>query len=441
MSERRVLNHLSSGGLLVGCLFVAAFVPPQEPLLPAQPALKAPAPQAPTPGAPQAPAFTSPEVRADRRVTFRVLAPAAQKVELRSPGDIPGVGGRGVAPPQLTKTTDGVWEITLGPVPAGAYRYVFTVDGVTVVDSRNPMTSQTNTTVYSLAIVPGSDVFDTRNVPHGAVASVHYNSTALGGIRRAHVYTPPGYETSRDRYPVFYLLHGAGDVDDSWASVGRAGFILDNLIAAGKAVPMIVVMPAGHVNGAGAALGGSVPAAAVQGMPGIGNGPDPFANDFLTDLLPYIEKNYRVLTDRQSRAIAGLSMGGNQTLNIAIPNLQKFAYVGVFSSGIIDGGRRGTPAPADTAPPVGVAWEKQNAAALDNAAGKRGLRLFWFSTGKEDFLLATTRGTVDLFKRHGFNPVFIESEGAHTWLNWRDYLSKFAPQLFQPENRQPSTRQ
>ncbi|HJZ72127.1 MAG TPA: alpha/beta hydrolase-fold protein [Vicinamibacterales bacterium] len=441
MSERRVLNHLSSGGLLVGCLFVSAFVTPQQPLLLAAPALQAPAPQSPTPGAPQAPAFTSPEVRADRRVTFRVLAPAAQKVELRSPGDIPGVGGRGVAPPQLTKTTDGVWEITLGPVPAGAYRYVFTVDGVTVVDSRNPMTSQTNTTVYSLAIVPGSDVFDTRNVPHGAVASVHYNSTALGGIRRAHVYTPPGYETSRDRYPVFYLLHGAGDVDDSWASVGRAGFILDNLIAAGKAVPMIVVMPAGHVNGAGAALGGSVPAAAVQGMPGIGNGPDPFANDFLTDLLPYIEKNYRVLTDRQSRAIAGLSMGGNQTLNIAIPNLQKFAYVGVFSSGIIDGGRRGTPAPADTAPPVGVAWEKQNAAALDNAANKRGLRLFWFSTGKEDFLLSTTRGTVDLFKRHGFNPVLIESEGAHTWLNWRDYLSKFAPQLFQPENRQPSTRQ
>jgi enterochelin esterase-like enzyme len=310
-----------------------------------------------------------------------------------------------------------------------------------VADSRNPMTSQTNTTIYSLAVVPGSDVFDTRNVPHGAVASIHYNSTALGGIRRAHVYTPPGYETSRDRYPVFYLLHGAGDVDDSWTSVGRAGFILDNLIAANKAVPMIVVMPAGHVNGAGAALGGSVPAAAVQGMPGIGSGPDPFANDFLTDLMPYVEKNYRVLTDRQSRAIAGLSMGGNQTLNIAIPHLQKFAYIGVFSSGIIDGGRRGAPGAADATAPVGEAWEKQNAAALDNAANKRGLRVMWFSTGKEDFLISTTRGTVDLLKRHGFNPVFIESEGAHTWLNWRDYLTKFAPQLFQPESRQPSTRQ
>src|SRR6185436_18635524 len=332
-------------------------------------------------------------------------------------------------PPQLTRNGEGVWEGTFGPVPAGAYRYVFTVDGVTVVDSRNPMTSQTNTTVYSLAVVPGSDVFDTKNVPHGAVASVHYHSTALGGTRRMHVYTPPGYEANRERYPVFYLLHGAGDVDDSWTSVGRAGFILDNLIAANKAKPMIVVMPAGHVNGAGAALGGTVPPAAAQGMPGIGSGPDPFANDFLTDLLPYIEKNYRVLTDRQSRAIAGLSMGGNQTLNIAIPHLEKFAYIGVFSSGIISGARGA--APSETTSPFGEAWEKQHLAALDNAATKRGLSLLWFSTGKDDFLIATTRNTVELLKKHGFKPIFIESDGAHTWLNWRDYLSTFAPQLFQ----------
>jgi enterochelin esterase-like enzyme len=441
MSERRVLlRQLSLSVIFVGCLLGAALVAPQHLPAAAAPVLHA-APQPPPPGAPQAPAVTSPEVRADRRMTFRVYAPSAQKVELRSPGDIPGIGGRGVAPPQLTKNGDGVWETTVGPVPAGAYRYVFGVDGVTVVDSRNPLTSQTNTTVYSLAVVPGSDLFDTKNVPHGAVASIHYNSTALGGIRRAHVYTPPGYETSRDRYPVLYLLHGAGDVDDSWTSVGRAGFILDNLIAGGKAAPMVVVMPAGHVNGAGAALGGTVPAAAAQGMPGIGNGPDPFANDFVTDLMPYVEKNYRVLTERQNRAIAGLSMGGNQTLNIAFAHPQKFAYIGVFSSGIIDGGRRGAPGAVDPSAPVGEAWEKQNAAALDNAANKRGLRVFWFSTGKEDFLLTTTRGTVDLFKRHGFTPVFLESEGAHTWLNWRDYLVKFAPQLFQPENRQPSTRQ
>ena len=412
--ERFPLKRLTLGGIVVASLIAPlAAQPPGQGR-----------------GAAPAPTVTSPEVGPDRRVTFRILAPTAQTVELRSPGDIPGVGGRGVAPPPLTKDAEGVWERTVGPLPAGAYRYVFVVNGLTVVDSRNPMTSQTNTTVYSLAVVPGSEIFDTKNVPHGAVASVHYNSTALGGIRRMHVYTPPGYEMNRERYPVFYLLHGAGDVDDSWTSVGRAGFILDNLIAANKAKPMIVVMPAGHVTGAGAALGGTVPPAAAQGMPGIGSGPDPFVNDFMSDLMPYVEKNYRVLTDRQSRAIAGLSMGGNQTLNIAIPHLEKFAYVGVFSSGIISGGR-GAAAPAE----FGAAWEKQNLAALDNAANKRGLGLLWFSTGKDDGLIATTRSTVDLLKTHGFRPVFIESEGAHTWLNWRDYLSAFAPQLFQPPPR------
>jgi len=417
MMQPRFLLSIRRGAL-AGCLLASAAAAWAQP---------------PAPGGAQAPTITSPEVRADRRVTFRVLAPSAQRVELRSPGDIPGIGGRGVALPQLTKGSDGVWEGTFGPLPAGAYRYVFVVDGVTVVDSRNARTSQTNTTVYSLAVVPGSDVFDTRNVPHGAVAAVHYNSTALGGIRRMHVYTPPGYETSRDRYPVLYLLHGAGDVDESWSSVGRAGFILDNLIAAGKAKPMIVVMPAGHVNGAGAALGGQVPAAAAQGTPGIGNGPDPFIADFMTDLVPYVEKNYRVLVDRQSRAIAGLSMGGNQTLNIAIPHLDKFAYVGVFSSGIISGGR-GAAAPQSG--PFADVWEKQNLASLDNAAAKRGLNLLWFSTGKEDFLIETTKNTVELLKKHGFKPVFLESQGAHTWLNWRDYLAEFAPQLFQPPDRQ-----
>jgi len=381
----------------------------------------------------QGPTVVSPDVQSDRRVTFRILAPNAQKVELRAPGDIPGIG-RGGTPLDFTKNAEGVWEATTNPIPAGAYRYVFVVDGVTVADSRNPAISQTNTTVYSLAVVPGSDVFDTKNVPHGAVASVHYNSTSLGGIRRMHVYTPPGYEAGRDKYPVFYLLHGAGDVDDSWSSVGRAGFILDNLIASGKARPMIVVMPAGHVNGAGKALGGPAPST----TPTPPGQPDLFAQDFVNDLMPYVEKTYRVLTDRQNRAIAGLSMGGSQTLNIAIPRLDKFAYIGVFSSGVLGGGRGaapGTAAPATPPPPFGEAWEKANLAALDNAATKRGLRLFWFSTGKDDGLITSTKNTVELLKKHGFTPVFIESEGAHTWLNWRDYLATFAPQLFQPANK------
>ena len=429
------VGNSASAAMLAGVLIASALVPGR--LLSAAAPEAAQAPAAQGRGAAQTPAVISPDVSSDRRVTFRILAPDAQKVELRSPGDIPGIGGRGVPPPPLTKNADGIWERTFGPLPAGAYRYVFVVNGVTVVDSRNPATSQTNTTVYSLAVVPGSDVFDTRNVAHGAVASIHYQSTALGGIRRMHVYTPPGYEMNRERYPVLYLLHGAGDVDESWSSVGRAGFILDNLIAANKAKPMIVVMPAGHVNGAGAALGAPVPAAAVAGMPGVGTGPDPFADDFITDLVPHIEKHYRVLTDRQNRAIAGLSMGGNQTLNIAIPHLEKFAYIGVFSSGIISGGR-GT-APSESTSPFGEAWEKQHLAALDNAASKRGLSLLWFSTGKDDGLIATTRNTVDLLKKHGFKPVFLESEGAHTWLNWRDYLSAFAPQLFQTQRSPKAT--
>jgi enterochelin esterase family protein len=277
-------------------------------------------------------------------------------------------------------------------------------------------------------------LFPTLTFPPGAVGPFKYNSPALGGTGRAHVYTPPGYEAGRDRYPVFYLLHGAGDVDDSWSSVGRAGFILDTLIAAGKAKPMIVVMPAGHTNGAGAALG-ATKTPGPQEMPGIGSGPDPFVNDFVTDLMPYVEKTYRVLTNRQSRAIAGLSMGGNQTLNIAVPHLDKFAYIGVYSSGIISGGR-GAPPATTPASPFAEAWEKQNLAALDNAASKRGLNLLWFGTGKDDFLLETTKSTVALLKKHGFTPVFHQSEGGHTWLNWRDYLSEFAPMLFQPQERQ-----
>ena len=247
-----------------------------------------------------------------------------------------------------------------------------------------------------------------------------------------HVYTPPGYELGSTKYPVFYLLHGAGDSDEAWTSVGRAGIILDNLIAAKKARPMIVVMPAGHTNGPNPGVGAPFTSAVPQA-----DTPDDFTRDFTTDLMPYIEKHYRVVADRANRAIAGLSMGGSQTLNIAIPHLDQFAYIGVFSSGLIGGGGRGrgaTPvagAPAAPAAPFGEAWEKRNLAMLDNAALKKGVKLVWFSTGKDDGLIATSRSTVDLLKKHGFNAQFVESQGGHTWLNWRDYLVQFTPQLFQ----------
>jgi enterochelin esterase family protein len=281
------------------------------------------------------------------------------------------------------------------------------------------------------------------------VAAVTYWSTALNTFRRMHVYTPPGYELGGGRYPVFYLLHGAGDNDHAWSSVGRAGFILDNLIAAGKAKPMVVVMPAGHTPRAtGSVVGTSATEA--------------FVNDFVKDIMPYVESHYRVRKERANTAIAGLSMGGQQTLTVAIPRLERFGYVGVFSSGLISAfpelSRRGrgdapAPAPAATpaaapaavapaAPPPGrvaqgppaqtaAEWEKANAATLDDVKLKKDLRLLWFATGKDDFLLSTTKATLEVLRKHSFEPVYRETDGGHTWMNWRDYLVEFAPQLFQ----------
>jgi enterochelin esterase-like enzyme len=260
---------------------------------------------------------------------------------------------------------------------------------------------------------------DTKDVPHGAVAAVTYYSTSLKRFRRMHVYTPPGYELGAGKYPVFYLLHGAFDCDDSWTSVGRAGFILDNLIAAGKAKPMVVVMPAGHTS------------ASMFRAPSSGSRPptDEFISDFVTDILPYAEKHYRVYTDRQHRAMAGLSMGGGHTLNIGVPHLDQFAYLGVFSSGVFGitgAGRSGAPGAA-----ARPSWEEQNKQVLDNAELKKGLKLVWFATGKDDSLVATSRATVEMLKKHGFEVVYKETDGAHTWINWRNYLNEFAPQLFQ----------
>jgi enterochelin esterase family protein len=382
----------------------------------------APAPAAPQGrgGGPQTPAVVSPDVAADRRVTFRIYAPQAQDVSLRG-SDMPG-NGRGTA---MTKDDDGIWEATLGPLEPGAYRYNFNIAGVSIIDPRNPSTSESNNNTWSLVVVPGSDVFDTKIVPHGAVAAVTYYSTALARHRRMHVYTPPGYETSQQKYPVFYLLHGAGDSDDSWTSVGRAGFILDNLIARKKVKPMIVVMPAGHT--------ARTPVAAPA--PGAGRPRDEFGDDFLKDVMPQIEKSYRVLPGRANRAIAGLSMGGGQTLNISMSHLDTFAYIGVFSSGVFGIVPRPTPpgAPPAAAPPqpAGPSWEEEHLATLDNASLKKGVRLVWFSTGAEDGLMPTTKATVEMLKKHGFDVTFKESPGGHTWLNWRNYLVEFAPQLFQ----------
>jgi enterochelin esterase-like enzyme len=393
-------------------------------------------------GGGRGPQVVSPEVLADHRVTFRILAPNAQAVTLNA-GDVPASawppapasppaagnpgGGRGGRP--LTKGENGVWEVTTSqPVIPGAFRYVFNVDGVTTMDPRNVSISESNAQNWSMFFVPGDAFMETKDVAHGAVASVTYHSKSLDKFRRMHVYTPPGYETSSRKYPIFYLLHGAGDCDDSWTSVGRAGFILDNLIAEGKAKPMVVVMPAGHTTqtpnfggrGAGAPTGRLL-------------FNDDFVKDFVDDIMPYAESHYRIQADRAHRAIAGLSMGGGHTLYISIPHLDKFAYIGVFSSGLF-GIAGGTPGRAGTPPPEGpnpvTVWEEQNKANLDNPALKKDLKLFWFSTGKDDGLITTSKATVELLNKHGFKATFEESPGAHTWINWRNYLDEFACKLF-----------
>jgi enterochelin esterase-like enzyme len=357
------------------------------------------------PGGPKGPVVVSPVVGADRKVTFRIHAPKAEKVGMFT-SDIPG----GFEPRPMKKGDNGVWELTLEKVEPGAYRYLFNVDGVLTADTRNQAVSESNGNAWSVVHVPGSDFMDTTDVPHGAVARVTYKSSALGKNRRMHVYTPPGYEAGTEKYPVLYLFHGAGDSDDSWTSVGRANFILDNLLAAKKAKPMIVVMPSGHTG----PFSFIMPTERPKGGGPVGNAQ--FEDDFIKGVLPYVEKNYRVLADRSGRAIAGLSMGGAQTLDIAFARPKDFAYVGVFSSGVVF-------AKSD-------AWEKEHKDALADAATREGLKLLWFATGKEDFLLDRTKETVELFRKHGFKTFFKESAGGHTWINWQQYLNEFAPQLF-----------
>ena len=321
--------------------------------------------------------------------------------------------GQGV---DMVKGDEGVWEAKVGPVDAGAYRYNFNVDGVTVIDPRNAATSESNSNTWSLVYVSGSEKSDTLDVPHGAVAAVTYYSKSLKQFRRMHVYTPPGYQLGAGKYPVFYLLHGAGDSDQAWSTVGRAGFILDNLIAVGKAEPMVVVMPAGHAGAFGFGRRGTPDRPRV----------DQFVEDFVNDLQPYVEQHYRILADREHRAIAGLSMGGAQTLNIAVPHLDEFAYVGVFSSGVFELGRR------SRSNENGPSWEQQNEKSLSEPALKEGLELFWFATGRDDFLIETSRSSVAMLQKHGFDVVFQETAGGHTWINWRQYLHDFAQVLFKP---------
>ncbi|WP_420150645.1 esterase [Spirosoma sp.] len=345
----------------------------------------------------------SPKVLDDKRVVIQIYAPKATDVMVG--GDF--ASGK---PMPLTKNDQGVWSVTLGPLKPDYYTYTLSVDGVRTMDPKNPVIKQGISSLENVMAVPGPETAfeDNRAVPHGEVREVWYSSNTLGMMRRMHVYTPPGYEKGNTKYPVFYLLHGGGDDDSGWNSVGRAGFILDNLIAAGKAKPMIVVMP-----------NGSMPMPATSGMPDMNmmnRMRDLFASELLKDVMPFAEKNYRILTNAENRAIAGLSMGGFQTLDVTLTRPELFNYVGVFSSGFFG-------ASADEA-------DTKYAKVLNDPNFNKGKKLFWVGIGKEDFVMESNKKTLSLLDKHNIKYQYKETEGGHTWINWRQYLNEYAPLLF-----------
>jgi enterochelin esterase family protein len=251
--------------------------------------------------------------------------------------------------------------------------------------------------------VDGLAYQDMQDVPRGAISEVWYESAEFGGPRRMHVYTPPGYEKSAESYPVLYLLHGAGDCDDSWGTVGRAGVILDNAIASGAALPMIVAMTWGHAPG-----GGSAPVTSQA------PDADPILRDIAGSVIPAVEGRYRVLADADHRAIAGLSMGGGQTTRLGLLRPDLFHYVGVFSAGISE--------EAD------ANLRSEQEAALRTA--QQSLKLLYLSTGVNDFAHPGYARLAGLARDYGFEPVTVEDEGDHSWTYWRRYLNDLAPRLF-----------
>jgi len=351
--------------------------------------------------------LVSTETHSDNRVTFRIYAPKATEVALR--GD--WMEGQGTV--KLEKDDKGVWSVTVGPLTPDFYSYSFTVDGVRVIDPKNAMIKQGVTSLESMFLLPGAEAAfeDTQAAPHGEIRKVWYQSSTLGTQRRMHIYFPPGYEGGKERYPVFYLLHGGGDEDSGWSTIGRAGFILDNLITAKKARPMIVVMPNGSLPRPPATPGAPPDPAVTASLQ------ERFTNELMKDVLPFVEKNYRTLAGRDNRALAGLSMGGGQTTRVITTHPDQFAYVAVWSAGVN--------------PQISADFEQRNAAFLGSADRlNKQIKLFSISVGDKDFALAGSKNLAELLKKNSIKHELNISGGGHTWINWRRYLNELAPRLF-----------
>jgi enterochelin esterase-like enzyme len=345
----------------------------------------------------QARPIVSPDILADGRVTFRLNAPKADEVVL--------TGEFLDGPRNFAKDADGVWSVTVGPIAPEVYHYNFTIDGVRTIDPSNPQlkTGSTASTITSVLEIrhPSPAFYDAQPVPHGDIRTNWYHSKSLAGVRRLTVYTPPGYDKNRStRYPVLYLFHGANADENAWYRLGRANLILDNLLAAGKIQPFIVVMPFGY---------GVTP-----GGPQADNTAK-FGKDLIEDVIPYIESSYRTLTDRNNRAIVGLSMGGGQALSIGLNNVDLFSYVGGFSSGLGNAAN----------------YPKTYAKIAANAdeANKR-LKLVWIGCGKEDGQFGQSKSLSDFLTANNVKHTFRETSGAHTWMVWRRYLHEISPLLF-----------
>jgi enterochelin esterase-like enzyme len=384
---------------------------------------------------PQGPQVVSPQVNADRTVTLRVLAPKATEIT------VTGELLNGSQPKPMTKGEDGIWTATLGPVPPDVYTYAFNIDGVNTTDPRNPWVKLVSSTgLASQVEVPGdgAQYYDTKPVPHGLVQIMTYESKATGATRQAYVYTPPEYNRTTTKYPVFYLLHGGGDLDPGWVMTGRANIIMDNLFAEKKAVPMIVVMPlargggslgigpagmspgiaaAGNVvpgAGRGATPGGA--AAGAAGAPPAPTGPAPlqaFAQDFIGDLMPAVEKTFRVSSRPEDRAIGGLSAGGAATINTAFSRPDLFRYIVIMSAG----------APQN----VEELYPKFFGS---GAAAAKQMKLIWLAAGDEDFALNGTKTLDEVLTKNGIKHSFKTTEGRHEWRLWRPHLYEFAQLLF-----------
>jgi enterochelin esterase-like enzyme len=346
--------------------------------------------------------LVSPQVSPDNRVTFLLRAPNAQTVMLAREGG---------APIAMQKNNEGVWSVTTDPIEPDIYGYAFVADGVSLFDPSNPIIKPNLLYTQSLLHVPGppSLPWEVNDVPHGVVHHHRYTSAVVGDTRDFYVYTPPGYDPkSTTAYPVLYLLHGFSDDASAWTAVGRAEIILDNLIAQRKAKPMLVVMPLGY--------------GAPEIVARTGNGfrdktlrnrnYTKFRDALFIEVIPAVENAYRVRSDRSSRAIAGLSMGGAESLLTGLNALDRFAWIGAFSSGGMDEN-------FDVMFP-----------SLSSEANKQ-LKLLWIACGKEDHLIDLNRKLISWLESKGIRRTQVETAGAHVWMVWRRNLATFAPLLFQ----------